>query len=170
MIPVFDKAKESGRRVKNAAKAQKLTQEELAKQSQMSVSKLRKIYNGERPLKEYDADRLSYILDVRTEYLLCVDNFKTDEEREESELQKTFEDASFRERVINLLISKSIAGQDLEFINCVQFDDEYYQFKYKQKDVFISSHDISTWLKDCSKYASFLLLTLIKEQSPETSS
>ena len=69
-------------RVREERKLNKLTQFELAELSEFSVESISKIERGERNLTLKKAEKLAKILHVRKEYLLCMDNFKTENEKE----------------------------------------------------------------------------------------
>lgn len=72
-----------GGRVREERKLHKLTQAQLAELAEFeSVESISKIERGERNLTLKRAEMLAKVLQVRKEYLLCMDDFKTENEKE----------------------------------------------------------------------------------------
>ena len=161
-------AKESGRRVKNAARRKGITQAALAKDSNLSVSAIQSIYLGDRKLQDYQAEDLAKILDVRKEYLLCLDDDITDEARKNRLFAESVEHALSISKYQNQLLSDACNTASYEFTGVI-VDSKTADFRYRitasDKQQFdFSPDEIDTWMNDCLKYAAFCLSLLIQKR------
>lgn len=89
---------EQGKRLKECRKEKGMTQEQLAKDVGYTVQAINYIENGKRRLSTDSAFLLSKALDIRYQYLLCEDDYKTlknmySESIEFDMREKTFENA-----------------------------------------------------------------------------
>ena len=175
MKVLWDIEKESGRRVKSAAKQNGLTQKQLASQANMSESKLQKIYQGDRarPLQEYDAEILAGILGVRKEYLMCIDNDRTEEEhtrRLRSEyLHGKALYASFVEQFLKNACELTSFDYEGHYMDSSASDpwaaaDDFRFQDGSGKRVFIDHASIDSWMNECIRYAAFSLSTIVQEE------
>ena len=162
-------AKESGKRVKNQAKRKGLTQYDLSKESFCSVSAIRKIYQGDRILTEANAILFAEILGVRKEYLLCLDDDPTDEDRNKRLFRESVELAISSSRYRNQFLNDACDMTSYKFSGVV-IDDSSADFVYRIKtseNCFIDfkEEEIDAWLLGCIKYAAFCVDLLVKEKT-----
>lgn len=71
---------EYGKRLKECITAVKMTQSQVAKESGFTQQYISNIIRGLKPMTVTAARTLSKVLNVREEYLLCEDNYRTDRE------------------------------------------------------------------------------------------
>lgn len=173
-------AVEVGRRVKEAAKRKKLLQEDLAGCLCVSVSVIRKIYQGYRILTQDEASALAELLGVRKEYLLCIDSDKTEEERNRRLFAESAESAFQNSSFINYWLRESCNAAGFKFQNmvldAVAFNDEVIEtaafnsdFMYRIKtseiqSVDLSRADVNAWFDSCIQYAAFTINLLLKQK------
>lgn len=110
--------KECGKRLKQCLKEQNISQKDLSVKSNYTQQYISSIIVGKRNLSLESARRFSRILNVREEYLLCEDNFKTIGELDKKIWYPLFEKKdSIAHQLLNL------AGFD---INC-DFIKNWYE-------------------------------------------
>lgn len=83
-----DLAIRRGNNIRAALSARGMKQVTLAKKLGIEPTYLNQLVTGHRMLSRYNASRISEILEVRTEYLLDVDPYMTDEDAEAARLQR----------------------------------------------------------------------------------
>lgn len=71
---------EKGQRLKQLAKENGLTRDEMGIILNFSPGHITRFYNGEYELPEDSAEKLSKLWGIRKEYIQCIDDFRTDEE------------------------------------------------------------------------------------------
>ena len=76
----LDLNKKRGQRLKECREAARMTQENLAEITDYSVQTVSYIENGKRGMSKESAYTFAKYLNVRMEYLLCDDDFKTVED------------------------------------------------------------------------------------------
>lgn len=99
-------------RVREERKLNKLTQFELAELSEFSVESISKIERGERNLTLKKAEKLAKILHVRKEYLLCMDDFKTENEKELFKLREW--DTEWKRRLNAVRVLAYLCGYEID--------------------------------------------------------
>lgn len=83
-----DLNKKCGTRLKEMRKAKGLTQRELAESIPCTEQYISSLENAKRPICELMACELARVLNVRPEYLLCIDDYKEETERYRSLSEK----------------------------------------------------------------------------------
>ncbi len=68
---------EQGNRLRECLKDKRMSQKELSEKSDYTPQHINNIINGKRNMSQDSAEIFANILEVRKEYLLCRDNFKT---------------------------------------------------------------------------------------------
>lgn len=102
-----------GDRVREERKLNKLTQFQLAELSGFeSVESISKIERGERNLTPKRAGELAKVFHVRKEYLLCMDNFKTENEKELFELREW--DTEWKRRLNAVRVLAYLCGYEID--------------------------------------------------------
>ena len=160
---------ESGRRVKTAYKKMKMTQDELAKTSHVSKSVIRKICRGERNLQDYQAESFAKILGVRKDYLLCLDDDPTEEDKNKRIFKQSVEDAISYSRYRNQLLYDACDMASYTFSGVV-IHDQSAEFRYrintsKKQFIDLKEEEVDAWLLGCIKYAAFCVDLLVKEKA-----
>lgn len=103
-----------GDRVQEERKLNKLTQFQLAELSDFSVESISKIERGERNLTLKKAEKLAKVLHVRKEYLLCMDDFKTENEKELFKMREW--DTTWKRRLNAVRILAYLSGYEIDLI------------------------------------------------------
>lgn len=110
------------KRLKECRLAKGMTQKEFSEASHYSVQQICYIENGKRQMSLEAAHIFSSVLEVRTKYLLCEDNIKT-----EDELTSVILDSKVLERILCDLLACSktyVAPESFEFKNIVKTEND----------------------------------------------
>ena len=163
---------ERGKRVKNEAKRRRLTQKQLENDLHMSISSIRKIYQGDHLLSEIQAEYLAEYFGVRKEFLLCQDDARTEEDKRKRDIldsiQNDEQTTIFNVRLINeacSLTSFSYGGfffpEDSVRVNLVNPSLKFYDDQ--KNPVIVDQSPIDSWRENVFKYAAFTLDLLLKD-------
>lgn len=161
-------ARESGKRIKKYAKRKGMTQKELSTNTFFSVSAIRKIYQGDRNLQESQAEIFANILGVRKEYLLCLDNDPTDEDRNKRLFRESVEYAISSSAYMNQFLNDACRIASFNFSGVV-IEENSTDFIYRinipgEHYIDINQEEFEAWFSNCLQYAAFSVNLLVKEK------
>lgn len=172
-----DLNKKRGQRLKECREAARMTQENLAEITDYSVQTVSYIENGKRGMSKESAYTFAKYLNVRMEYLLCDDDFKTAED--------IYYDAVAFERLENnisnalcengYLISKWLGKKigeyteaGAEFVEPIYNIDKYIVLTPDSKFVTSTGEQYEDLIKDINDYIVFKMKRFANSCSPSS--